>query len=262
MKLELYKINAFTDSFNGGNPAGVIPLDHWLPDEQMQAIAKENNYSETAFCIQNDNDYDLRWFTPGCEVDLCGHATVAAAFVLSTIKEVDQPSYVFNTRSGRLIVTKTGEQLTLDMPANALTETSCPPCIFEGIGVTPTASYKTDDYMIVIEDEEFLENLRPNYSALKKIDARGTIVTAPSQKPGVDFVSRWFGGPDVGIDEDPVTGSAHATLVPYWSERLNKQSLQAVQCSQRKGVLACNNDGDRVQVSGGAILYFSGHIFI
>ncbi len=263
MKLAYYQVNTFTEQFDGGNPAGVMPLDDWLDDSLMQAIARENGLSETAFFVAGENAFELRWFTPGCEVDLCGHATLASAFVLATEKKLTQNRYLFTTRSGELAVTETEGRLTLDMPVSNLRPAACPDCIAQGLGLAPAETYLADDYLVVLEDESTVRELAPDFSKMQQVDARGTIVTAPSTTDGIDFVSRWFGGPDVAIDEDPVTGSAHGALARYWSQRLNKPSLEALQLSERQGRLTCHYDGgDRVQVAGKAVLYCKGYIYV
>ena len=251
MEFEIYQINTFTKTYKGGNPAGVCPLDEWVDDDVMQAIAKENGYSETAFFVPNGDRYDLRWFTPGCEVDLCGHATLASAFVLSKYKSINKNILEFQTRSGLLNVAVRGDIFTLDMPANDYKEVECPDCIVDGLGVKPMQAYLADDYLVVFDDDEFVSNVVPKFSELQKVNARGTIITAESSLADLDFVSRWFGGPGVGVSEDPVTGSAHCTLIPYWSERLGKVEMNAMQCSSRGGKLGCILRGNRVEVSGG-----------
>ena len=263
MSYELYKVNTFTNQFYGGNPAGVVPLDEWLPDETLQAIAKENGFSETAFFIKNGGNYDLRWFTPACEIDLCGHATIATAYILLYEKGAKLEKFSFNTRSGVLTVTSKQGLLTLDMPATDLEPAECPQCILDAIGsTTPVESMKADDYLIVLPDEEIIINLVPDFSKFQQVNARGTILTAKSKSQGIDFISRWFGGPDVGVDEDPVTGSAHASLVPYWASKLGKNTLTAIQTSERRGLLQCENAGNRVKISGSAVLYFKGQLCI
>lgn len=261
MRLPIFKINAFTSVYRGGNPAGVCPLSAWLPDESMQSIARENGYSETAFFVQNGEGYDLRWFTPGCEVDLCGHATLATAFALKSCMGQSRDIYRFNTRSGLIGVESDGEIFVLDMPVAKFSPVTAPACIVEGLGVNPKEVYKGQDYMVVLSSAEEVAALRPNYTLLQQVEARGVIVTARGDGD-VDFVSRWFGGPEVGIDEDPVTGSAHCMLVPYWSQVLAKRQLVAKQVSERGGDLRCELAGDRVKVGGRAVLYLSGEIHL
>lgn len=260
MRLPIFKINTFTSDYRRGNPAGVCPLSSWLPDELMQSIAKENAYSETAFFVQNHDSYDLRWFTPGCEVDLCGHATLATAFALRSCMGQLRDLYKFNTRSGILSVEYKNEILVLDMPAAKFASTIAPANLIEGLGTSGREIYKGQDYMVVLGSAAEVAALKPNFSVLRKIDARGIIITARGEGE-IDFVSRWFGGPDVGIDEDPVTGSAHCMLVPYWSRVLEKYQLFAKQISERGGELRCELSADRVKVGGQAVLYFSGEIY-
>lgn len=262
MEFEFYQINAFTKSYNGGNPAGVCPLDEWIDDELMQAIAKENGLSETAFFVPNGNQYNLRWFTPGCEVDLCGHATLASAFVLSKIKGVRKSKLEFQTKSGLLNVGVKGDTFALDMPTNHYEEVDCPDCIVNALGKKPVQTFLADDYLAVFDDDDFIFNVAPDFSEIQKVNARGTIITAESSQKDVDFVSRWFGGPDVGINEDPVTGSAHCTLIPYWSDKLGKIEMNAIQCSSRGGELGCTLRGNRVEVSGEAVMYLQGMITV
>jgi PhzF family phenazine biosynthesis protein len=262
MIIPLYQANAFTDHFSGGNPAGVCPLNSWLSDEQMQSIARENNFSETAFFVKSGDAYDLRWFTPGCEVDLCGHATLATTKVLAEELGDVRESYCFNTRSGQIVVKRKGDTYQLNMPATTLTPTPCPIQLRDAIGYQPTESFLADDYLLVFEQlsEKQLIALEPNFSAIKMIPCRGVIVTCQSDNKNIDFVSRWFGSADVGIDEDPVTGSAHCQLVPYWSAKLGKSILKAQQVSTRKGALDCDLKHERVLVAGKAVIYFKGEI--
>jgi len=250
MEFEIYQINTFTKSYKGGNPAGVCPLDEWIDDDLMQDIAKENGFSETAFFVPKEGRYDLRWFTPGCEVDLCGHATLASAFVLSKHKGVSKKNLEFQTKSGLLNVLVSGDTFALDMPTNNYKEVECPNCIVSALGKKPIQTYLADDYLVVFDDDEFVSKVVPDFSELQKVKARGTIITAESSQTGIDFVSRWFGGPDVGVNEDPVTGSAHRTLIPYWSDKLGKDEMNALQCSSRGGELGCTFRGNRVEVRG------------
>ena len=261
MDIEYYQVNAFTDQFNGGNPAAVCPLSGgtWLDDSQLQAIAKENNFSETAFYISNGDNYDLRWFTPGTEVDLCGHATLAAATILFKKNPLHE-KVNFNTRSGVISVSKKDSYLCLDMPAWPAQPCSLDKSILSGLGAKPIAILKSNYYLLVFDNEETIRQLKPNFNAIQKMDLLGMIVTAPSKQ--YDFVSRFFGNASTGIDEDPVTGSAHCILTPYWSAQLNKKELSAFQCSERGGELHCTLNDDRVQVSGQSMIYAQGHITI
>lgn len=227
----------------------------------MQSIATENGYSDTAFFVPNGDGYDLRWFTPGCEVDLCGHATLATAFALQACLGQSSDIYKFHTRSGLVSVESDGDLFVLDMPAMKSPPAIAPACLVEGLGADPQEIYKSQDYMVVLSSAEDVAALKPNFNILQKIDVRGIIVTARGDDE-VDFVSRWFGGRDVGIDEDPVTGSAHCMLVPYWSQVLNKRQFVAKQISARGGDLRCELVGDRVRAGGRAVLYLSGEIHV
>jgi PhzF family phenazine biosynthesis protein len=262
MKIPLYQVNAFTTDYRGGNPAGVCPLNEWLSDEQMQSIAKENNFSETAFFVKNGDSFDLRWFTPGCEVDLCGHATLATTKVLAEELGEARNSYRFNTRSGVVSVMRLDDTYQLDMPKAEQKQVSCPAQLIEAIGHQPTECFLADDYLLAFDElnEAQLINLQPNFAAIKPVKCRGVIVTCRSGDKGFDFVSRWFGSADVGIDEDPVTGSAHCQLVPYWSDKLGLSRLRAKQVSAREGVLDCELREARVLVAGQATIYFKGEL--
>ena len=275
--MRIYQLDAFTDRLFAGNPAAVVPLADWLPDEQMQRIAAENNLAETAFYVKTDGEanYHIRWFTPTVEVDLCGHATLATAYVVfflenkgTGIDSIDQ--IFFDSRSGSLKVCR-GEHgwLTLDFPADVVQKATLqPPALLASVGEKPTAIFKgKTDYMLVYETQAQIEALNPDFREMSTIPARGVIVTAPGNQDSeqsVDFVSRFF-GPQTGIDEDPVTGSAHTTLVPYWAEKLGKTELTARQLSKRGGYLRCklNDNGAkpvRVDISGQVQLYLTGEI--
>jgi PhzF family phenazine biosynthesis protein len=258
MRVKLYQIDAFTDKVFGGNPAAVCPLDSWLPEKLMQQIAMENNQAETAFFVKNQNRFDIRWFTPEVEVDLCGHATLAAAFVIFHLQHFAGPTIEFNSRSGLLRVTKDGDFLTLDFPADDPLKAVAPEGLIAGMGLQPLEIYKgKTDYMLVYSTPEEIEKLKPDMGKIAKIEARGIIVTASGHD--VDFVSRFF-APQSGIAEDPVTGSAHTTLTPYWAARLGRTDLSAKQLSKRRGWLQCRLAGDRVQISGQARAYMAGEI--
>lgn len=260
MKLTLCQINAFTQRFNGGNPAGVCPLSQWLADEQLQAIAKENGYSETAFFVARGDDYELRWFTPGCEVDLCGHATLATAHWLANEQGSEAQHFRFHTLSGLIEVFKKGDLLTLDMPANTLQPADCPPEVSAQLSSAASECWLANDYLIILNDEESVATFEPDFGLFQQIAQRGVILSAPSQREGVDFVYRWFGGQGTGIDEDPATGSAQCTLIPYWQERLNKHELHSEQLSERVGEFVSSQQGDRIICSGYAITYLRGEI--
>jgi PhzF family phenazine biosynthesis protein len=259
MKLAIFQIDAFAEAPFQGNPAAVCPLDDWLPDELLQSIAQENNLSETAFYVARDGHYDLRWFTPSKEVDLCGHATLAAAHVLLRSSRPAQSSVVFESRSGLLRVFREEDRLTLDFPAQTAVACEVPAAMVQALGATPIACYRAMDYMAVFETEEQITTIAPDFTLLKALDLRGVIVTAPGRTS--DFVSRFF-APNCGVDEDPVTGSSHCTLAPYWAERLGKSSLLARQISKRTGTLRCRVEGQRVFISGRTVAYLEGTIQI
>lgn len=260
MNITLYQVDAFTSAVFGGNPAAVCPLDYWLPDDILQNIALENNLSETAFFVQEGEGFHIRWFTPTVEVDLCGHATLASAYVIFHELFYTQTQILFNSRSGELRVTNKDGILTLDFPADPPVEVPKIPELSLALGSEPTALFKgVSDYMALFDSEEIIARMTPNFSALEKIPCRGVIVTAPGKQ--VHFVSRFF-APQSGINEDPVTGSAHTTLTPFWVNRLHKNPLTAKQISQRIGELHCefNIDTNRVLISGKAVLYMKGVI--
>ncbi len=261
MQLDIFQVDAFSSTPFGGNPAAVCPLDAWLPDATLQRIAEENNLSETAYFVRNGELFELRWFTPTVEVDLCGHATLAAAWVL--FEQLNEPSELlrFSTRSGELRVRRDGERLSMDFPAKQPAAVEIPPSLLHALGLPRAeALYRTDDYLLVVEDEAIIAGLKPDFAALAKFDVRGIAVTAPGKQ--FDFVSRWF-GPSVGVNEDPVTGSAHTSLAPYWAQRLGKTRLSAEQGGARKGQLWCEVlDNSRVLISGQGALYLKGRIFI
>jgi PhzF family phenazine biosynthesis protein len=258
MKIKLFQIDAFTDKIFGGNPASVCPLDYWLPDNAMQLIAMENNQAETAFFVREQNGFHIRWFTPTTEVDLCGHATLAAAYVLFHLEGFPEPTIEFNSRSGLLRVTKGDDFLTLDFPADPPHKVSPTDDLITAVGSWPMETYKGKfDYLLVYAAAEEIKGIKPDMKLVAEVPARGIIVTAPGQD--VDFVSRFF-APQSGIPEDPVTGSAHTTLTPYWAGRLGRTSLEARQLSKRGGRLRCTLDGERVKISGQARAYMTGDI--
>lgn len=262
MKQKIYQIDAFTKELFGGNPAAVCILKEWLANDLMQKIAAENNLAETAFAVQKDDHYELRWFTPEIEVDLCGHATLATAFVLCNYYGFKENTLRFiSPRSGELIVEKNEKgTLTMDFPTDDLHKVSEQNNITEAIGKKPLETYKgKTDYMLVYEAQTEIEAMTPNFHLLNELDCRGVIVTAKGNT--VDFVSRFF-APQCGIPEDPVTGSAHTTLTPYWAGKLNKKSLSAKQLSERGGDIQCEYLGDRVKISGNAVCYLIGEINI
>ena len=259
MRLEIYQIDAFTSELFKGNPAMVVPLKEWLPDNLMQNIAAENNLSETAFYIPEGDGFYIRWFTPTVEVELCGHATLATAFVIKHRDEVEGGLIRFKCKKGALLVEANGAEFTLDFPITLSVEIDVPEwASFIGEGIK-SAHKCAEDYLFVFNNEQEILDLKPNFSELKKIKSRGLIVTAQGEK--FDFVSRFF-APAAGIDEDPVTGSAHTKLTPYWSTILEKSILTAKQVSQRGGALSCELIGDRVKILGRGVLFLKGEIYI
>lgn len=260
MKIPIYQIDAFTDDLFGGNPAAVCPLEFWPSDALLQNIAAENNLSETGFYLKKGDEYELRWFTPAVEVDLCGHATLATAHVIFTFDNYSGDEIVFHSRSGVLKVRKNEDMLILNFPADEITKTELPDNITKLFGINPEESYiGKSDQMFVFSSQQEIEQMKPDFNLINKLDARGVIVTAKGDN--VDFVSRFF-CPQVGINEDPVTGSAHTTLTPYWAKMLNKRSMSAMQLSKRKGELWCELIDDRVEISGKAQTYVIGNINI
>ena len=257
MELTIYQVDAFANKVFEGNPAAIYPLQKWLTDEVMQAIAEENNLSETAFFVAQGDDYELRWFTPTSEVDLCGHATLASAHVLFNHLGYAKDKIIFNTRSGPLPVTRSGEWLEMDFPSQPGTEAETPIAIKNAFGLEPLVCLKSEDYIVVFEDERDVINANPDLPFLRELDLRGVCITAKGTE--YDFVSRFF-APNYGIDEDPVTGSAFTQLVPYWANALDKQSLFAKQVSARGGEARCMLNRDRVNILGKAVTYLTGTI--
>jgi PhzF family phenazine biosynthesis protein len=261
MEYTIYQVDAFASELFRGNPAAVCPLgETWLPDATMQNIAMENNLAETAFYVDGKDGLSIRWFTPASEVDLCGHATLATAFVLFEQEGFSGDRAVFGSKSGDLAVTRKGNFLTLDFPADPPRPVPLNPALLASFDRTPIEAHKgKSDYLLVFENEARIAELRPNLPVIKELDSRGVIVTARGNE--ADFVSRFF-APQLGIDEDPVTGSAHTTLVPYWRERLGKDRFTALQLSRRGGRLECEYRGERVLISGEAALYMKGTIYV
>jgi len=259
MRLPIYQVDAFTDSLFGGNPAAVCPLEAWLPEKTMQAIAAENNLAETAFFLREGPDYALRWFTPTVEVDLCGHATLAAGQIVFRFIEPERDSVSFRTmNAGALVVSRRGDMLALDFPARPAVPVEPPPGLVVALGGVPREVLRARDHLVVYGSAAEVAALDPDLAALAKVDCWAAIVTAPGES-GIDFVSRFF-APAQGVPEDPVTGSSHCTLVPYWAHRLGKTKLEARQLSRRGGALSCALDGDRVSIAGRAVLYLEGQI--
>lgn len=257
----LYQIDAFTEKLFGGNPAAVCPLDEWLEDHLLQNIAMENNLAETAFYVRQGDRYEIRWFTPQVEVDLCGHATLAAAYVLFFHENHDGNFVQFHSpRSGELTVSRNANGLTLDFPVDEFREIPISPEVVACFDKKPVEAYKgKTDYMLVYEKEADIVDIEPRLESIAKLKARGVIITGKGDQ--VDFVSRFF-APQSGIIEDPVTGSAHTTLTQYWAEKLNKTEMSAIQLSERKGYLQYKLAGGRVEISGQAKLYLKGEIYI
>jgi PhzF family phenazine biosynthesis protein len=254
--IPLFQVDAFASRLFEGNPAAVCPLESWLTDETMQAIAAENNLAETAFIVAEPSGFRIRWFTPTVEVDLCGHATLAAGHIVLTELGTAQEVVSFESRSGPLMVRQSGEDLSLDLPVDDIQVSPIAAEIIESIGIEPKEMYKgRSDVMLVYENQQVIERIAPDFRKMIRVPARGVIVTAPGDE--VDFVSRFF-APMSGIDEDPVTGSAHTSLTPYWAERLDKQILVARQLSLRGGSLRCRLDGERVHLTGRAKTFLKG----
>lgn len=260
MQYTIFQIDAFTDKVFEGNPAAVVPMDEWLPDEVMQKIALENNLSETAFFVPSGNGYHIRWFTPATEVNLCGHATLASAHVLFNILDFNEKEIRFESKTGELKVKKEGDLIVLDFPTSSLKEIDFPANAEQAFGKMPVKCLKgREDMMFVFTHEDDIQNLEPDFEYMKTLDARGIIATASSAK--YDFVSRFF-APIEGIDEDPVTGSAHTMLIPYWAVELDKNEMIARQISARGGTLYCKHFGERVKIAGKAVTYLTGNIII
>lgn len=257
MKIRQYQVDAFAARVFEGNPAAVCPLDHWLDDGLLQSIAEENNLSETAFFVPSATGFELRWFTPVAEVDLCGHATLAAAHVIFAELGYAEPCITFQTRSGDLLVTREGRRLKMDFPACPAAPSEIPELLARGLGLQPVEVLVADDYMAVFESEQIVRSIRPDQALLAQLDLRGIIITAPGTE--ADFVSRFF-APKFGIPEDPVTGSAHCALAPYWARRLYKTVLNARQVSRRGGNLTCAVNGDRVELYGEAVTFMVAEI--
>ncbi len=269
MNIPIYQIDAFASRVFSGNPAAVCVLEEWLDDSILQSIAQENNLSETAFIVHKERgafslsgtrlssygSFQLRWFTPVAEVDLCGHATLATGHVILNILEPSKDQVDFSTRSGKLIVSQRDDLLFMDFPAQPPVACEAPDVVLEGLGRDPVEVLKTDDYFVVFESEAAIRELSPNFYLLNQVDSRGIIATAKGDE--VDFVSRFF-APQLGIPEDPVTGSAHTVLTPYWSTKLGKKNLHAHQLSARGGELFCEDNGDRIVISGRTVKYMEG----
>lgn len=257
--MKQYVVDAFTTKIFSGNPAAVCILDDWIEESIMQKIAIENNLSETAFSVKHDNRYHIRWFTPGGEVSLCGHATLATSFVITNFIEPDLSKIIFDSLSGELIVKKKNDLFELDFPTNRLHKINISKEIIDAIGVEPTDAYAGDSLLLILKSEEQVRNLTPDFSKIKKLDGQTLSVTAPAKN--YDFVSRTF-VPKLNVNEDPVCGSAHCYIVPYWQEKLNKTDFIAYQASARGGVLHCSYADSRTKISGNAALYSIAKTFI
>ena len=263
MEIPVYQVDAFANAAFSGNPAAVCPLETWLPDETLQAIAAENNLSETAYFVRTGERHALRWFTPACEVDLCGHATLASAYVLfhelGAAWGVTSDTLRFDTKSGELVVRRDGERLAMDFPSRPPGPVKVDSGLVTAMGDEPLEILAARDYLLVYRSASEVRALAPNMEALARIDRFAFIATAPGED--CDFVSRFF-APTKGVPEDPVTGSAHCTLIPYWAAKLGKTSLKARQISKRGGELFCRLNGDRVEMAGSAALFLRGHIIL
>ena len=258
MKLNIYQIDTFTHNVFEGNPAAVIILEYWLDDKVMQKIALENNLSETAFCVKESEKYHIRWFTPIAEVDMCGHATLATAFVLFEIKKYAKEKIVFHSKSGELIVQQCSDgKIEMDFPSQQITLCKPPKALQEAFSQKIVACYSSMDYVVVLENEEAVQKAQPDINNLLKLDNRGIIITAFSKE--YDFVCRFF-APKIGVYEDSVTGSAFTQLIPYYAQQLNKTNLHAKQISQRGGEVFCSLQGDRVMIAGYSREYMRGSI--
>ena len=258
--MTLFQVDAFTNSLFKGNPAAVVPLKKWISEDLMQSIAEENNLSETVFFVENNKQFDIRWFTPTCEIDLCGHATLAAAHIIYSELNFDEKIIEFNSKSGVLSVEKKKNWYTLNFPAEEIEEVESPKILKKALNVPVLKAFKGKwKLLVLLENETTVQKLTPNFSLLSELESPGIIVT--SKGNSVDFVSRFF-APKIGINEDPVTGSAHTLLIPFWAKILNKTTLEAMQLSKRTGFLNCEYLNDRVEMSGQAITFLKGQLNI
>ena len=258
--MNIYQVDAFTNAIFKGNPAAVCPLENWISDNLMQNIALENNLSETVFFVKKESQFEIKWFTPTCEVDLCGHATLAAAHIIFSELNYLNEIIEFSSKSGILTVQKNKDWYTLNFPSEEIKEIETPLVLKEALNVPILKTYLGKwKLLVVLENEEVIQQLTPNFSKLATLDSSGIIVTAKGNS--VDFVSRFF-APKIGINEDPVTGSAHTLLIPYWSKKLSKTNLEAVQLSKRTGYLKCKYLGKRIEMSGNAITFLKGKLTI
>lgn len=261
MKIEIYQVDAFTNDVFKGNPAAVCPLEKWLDDTILQAIASENNLSETAFFVKTEEGFHIRWFTPTSEVDLCGHATLASAFVIFNYVESNTNVIEFESLSGKLIVTKEKELISLNFPARRPKLINKTKQHENLIDFEPSEIFFHTKTVFVLKNHEAVLRAKPNFSQIAKLNSDGLVITAKSTDPDIDFVSRYF-APHVGIPEDPVTGAAHTVLTPLWSEKIGKKRLVAKQISKRGGKIYCEDLGERVKLSGNAVLFLKGEIYL
>lgn len=258
--MKLYQVDAFTDKVFSGNPAAVVPLENWLSEEEMQSISAENNLSETAYFVEeSDGSYKIRWFTPKTEVDICGHATLASAHVLYEHMDFNGEKVIFQSKSGKLTVEKKDNIYWMNFPSNPPEPIPVPKLLPDSIGTIPVYTGVNRDMLVLLHDEDTVRSVRPDFSLLEKMEVRGIIITAKGSD--CDFVSRYF-APSMGIYEDPVTGSAHTLLTPFWGKRLGKSSLEARQVSKRGGNIMCKQKRDRVEIGGAAVTYLTGDINI
>jgi predicted PhzF superfamily epimerase YddE/YHI9 len=260
MKLPIYQVDAFASAVFGGNPAAIVPLESWIDDRAMQSIAEENNLAETAFFVAEGDDFRLRWFTPVCEVDLCGHATLASGWLVLNRLQPWRDKATFHTLSGPLTVAREGDSLAMDLPSRPAAPAVAPGELIAAMGAKPREVLKARDFLFVYGRADDVRGLKPDMGALAKVDCFAVCATAPGDG-GHDFISRFF-APRQGVPEDPVTGSAHCTLVPYWAARLNKPRLKAFQASARGGELVCVLDGPRIRLIGSCALYLEGTIHL
>lgn len=258
--MTIFQVDAFTNEIFKGNPAAVCPLATWISDDLMQFIAEENNLSETAFFVKNEAQFEIRWFTPTNEIDLCGHATLAAAHIIYSELDYEREIIEFNSKSGKLTVKKKNDWYTLNFPSEEIEEIVTPMLLKEALNVPILKTYQGKWKLLVeLENETTIKNLTPDFSKLTQLEASGIIVTSLGDK--VDFVSRFF-APKIGINEDPVTGSSHTVLIPFWAEKLSKNNFEAIQLSKRTGYLKCTYLNDRVEMSGQAITFLKGKLTI
>lgn len=258
--MTIFQVDAFINEIFKGNPAAVCPLATWISDDLMQFIAEENNLSETAFFVKNEAQFEIRWFTPTNEIDLCGHATLAAAHIIYSELDYEREIIEFNSKSGKLTVKKKNDWYTLNFPSEEIEEIVTPKLLKEALNVPILKTYQGKWKLLVeLENETTIKNLTPDFSKLTQLEASGIIVTSLGDK--VDFVSRFF-APKIGINEDPVTGSSHTVLIPFWAEKLSKNNFEAIQLSKRTGYLKCTYLNDRVEMSGQAITFLKGKLTI